>query len=129
MHKVDISSYTSFFHDGEVINIDHQKNNIVFFIRSAEIDSSIVKDIILSKDNVIKGKLHLEGVKLILENGVRFNGTVKMKLSDNDLLHLKIKSNVLFCEIGWRGSVPFQNDFSALEIHAQKIWWENIPGV
>ena len=85
--KVDISPYTSFFHDGEVINIDHQKNNIVFFIRSAEIDSSDVKDIILSKDNVIKGKLHLEGVKLILENDVRFNGTVKMKLSDNDLLY------------------------------------------
>ena len=124
---MDISQYTSFFHDGEVIAIDHKENNIDFFIMSAEIDPSCVKDIVLSKNNVLRGKLHIEGINFITENGVEFSGVIKMKLSENDLLHLKIKENILFCEIGWRGSKPFQNDFSALEIHAQKIWWENIP--
>jgi hypothetical protein len=82
---------------------------------------------VLSKYNVLRGKLHVEGVKFILENGIKFNGIIELKLPDNDILHLKIKENILFCEIGWKGSKPFQNDFSALEIHAQRIWWENIP--
>ena len=127
MHAIEISQYTSFFHDGEVIDIEQRESDIVFFLKSAEVDPSDVKDIVLSKFNELRGKLHVEGVELIKENGMKFEGMIKMKLSDNDLLHLKIKQNIIFCEIGWRGSQPAQNDFSALEIHAKKIWWENIP--
>lgn len=38
MHKMDISQYTSCFHDGEVIGIDHKENNINFFIRQKDRD-------------------------------------------------------------------------------------------
>lgn len=123
---MDISKYTSFFHDGEIVSITHHGNNIDFFLKSAEIDPADVDDIVLSKHNRLRGRLHVEGVKCIIENDVEFNHKIKLKMSDNDLLHLKIKDGVVFCEIGWRGSEPFQNDFSAFEIHAEKIWWENI---
>lgn len=124
---MDISKYTYFFHDGEVISINHHGNDVVFFLKSAETDPADIDNIALSKNNILRGKLHVEGITHVIENGVAFNHKIKLKMSDNDLLHLKIKDGIVFCEIGWRGSEPFQNDFSAFEIYAEKIWWENIP--
>ena len=71
--------------------------------------------------------MHVEGVKFIMKNGKKFNGRIKIELSDNDLLHFKIKDGVVFCEIGWRKFAPSQIGFSAFEIHAKKICWENMP--
>ena len=50
-----------------------------------------------------------------------------MIFSDNDLLHLKIIGNVVLCEIGWRKPLTGEIGFSGFEIHAEKVWWENIP--
>ncbi len=124
---MNISKYASFFHDGEILSVAHKNNSIDLLMRSAEIDPDCVDNVVLSKNNVLRGKLHIEGVKFITKNGRKFNGKIKMLLSDNDLLHLEIKDGIVFCEIGWRGSEPSQIDFSAFEIHADKIWWENMP--
>lgn len=124
---MNISKCASFFHDGEILNIVHKKNKIELLMKSAEIDPNSVSDIPLSQNNVLRGNLHVDGVKFILLNGKKFKGKIKLILSDNDLLHLKIKGDIVFCEIGWRGLEPSQIDFSAFEIHAEKIWWENLP--
>ncbi len=124
---MDIVPYTSYFHDGEVLDISHINNNIEMVLKSAEIDANLVKDIPLSLGHRIKGKLHICGVKLIFNNGVEFDEKMKLIFSDNDLLHLKINGNIVFCEIGWRGTALGEIDFSDLEIHATNIWWENIP--
>lgn len=123
---MDIARYTSYFHDGEVIYIKHANNNIDIALKSAEVDSDIVKDITLSDDNRIKGKLHITGVNLILNHGVEVREKLKLIFPDNDLLHLKISDNIVFCEIGWRGQSG-EIDFSDLEIHATSVKWENIP--
>jgi hypothetical protein len=129
MHELEkFEKYTSYFHDGEILDIKHVGDKIEILMRSAEIDPDDIKDSIpLSKGNVLRGVLHIEGVDNIKINGDFFCGIMKMVLEDNDLLHLKIIKNTLFLEIGWRGSKPFQSDFSAFEIEAKKIWWENIP--
>lgn len=124
---MDIARYTSYFHDGEILDIKHINNNIEMALRSAEVNVAIVNDVLLSADNRIKGKLHVVGVKLILNNGVKFNEKLKLLFRDKDLLHLKINESVVFCEIGWRGTNLGEVDFSDLEIHATSIWWENIP--
>ena len=125
--RMDIGRYTSYFHDGEILDITHTNNNIEMVLKSAEVDVTSVTDIILSADNRIKGKLHIVGADFILNNVVKCNGKMKLIFPDNDLLHLKIHKNVVFCEVGWRGGSLGQNDFSDLEIHATSIWWENIP--
>ena len=124
---MDITRYTSYFHDGEVLDIKQKNNNIVMTLISAEVDESVFNEIMLSDDNRIKGKLHIVGVNLILSNGVEVKEALKMIFSDNDLLHLKINENVVFCEIGWRGAGLGEVDFSDLEIRATSVWWENLP--
>ncbi|MDP1607684.1 MAG: hypothetical protein Q8L98_00010 [Chlamydiales bacterium] len=124
---MDITKYTSYFHDGEVLNVEHNDGNIKISMRSAEIDLDSIDPVLLTKDNRLVGILHVNGVKLIINNEKKFEQKMKMLLSDNDLLHLEIKEGVVFCEIGWRGGNPCQFDFSAFEIHADEIWWENMP--
>jgi hypothetical protein len=123
-----ISNHMSYFHDGEIIEIKHIKNNIEILMKSAEIDpSDISEDIPLSTNHCLRGKLHIEGIQSIYLNDDKFSGTFEKLYEDNDLLHLKIEKNTVFLEIGWRGPKSFQNDFSALVIKADKIWWENHP--
>lgn len=124
---MDIARYTSYFHDGEISEITHTKNNIEMVLKSAEVDPTIVNDIPLSKDNRIQGKLHIMGIDTILNNGHEFKKKLHLILPDNDLLHLKIKENTVLCEIGWRGARLGEIDFSDLEIHAAHVWWENLP--
>ena len=59
---MDISKYTSYFHDGSLIAIDCGKNNteLTLTMENAEVDPEDINDNIrLSK----KGKLHLKGIK------------------------------------------------------------------
>lgn len=124
---MNIANYASYFHDGEILDITHYNNEIEMTLVSAEIDPKLINDIRLSKDKKLKGKLHIKGIRSILNNGKEFKGQLKMFFSDNDLLHLKISKTVVLCEIGWRGRNSGEIDFSDFEIHATKIWWENIP--
>lgn len=124
---MDISSYTSYFHDGEVLGIIQKEDYIMMYLKSAEINPNIINDIPLSVDNRLKGNLHIKGVKSIFNNGEELEGELQMLFPDNDLLHLKIKGNTVFCEIGWRGRNSNEIDFSDLEIRATEVWWENLP--
>lgn len=49
-----ITQYTSYFHDGEILDIIHNNKDIDMVIESAEIDPTLIKDIQLSTDNRIK---------------------------------------------------------------------------
>jgi hypothetical protein len=125
---MSIEKCASFFHDGSIFTIKHTGTTAVISMESAEIDKDEFDDsIALSKNDRIRGKLHIEGIKKIKLNKKPFSGLITKSYVDNDLLHLKIRKNIVLIEIGWRGSKPSQNDFSAYEIEAEKIWWENIP--
>lgn len=124
-----ISKYTSFFHDGEILEINHNLQNIKIRMRSAELNPDLAPDIKLAKGNFFQGILHIEGVKYIIKNDLSFHGSIKLLSKDNDLLHLKIKENIVYCEISWRNTECCRNDFSAFEIHAERIWWENTPDI
>ena len=99
-------------------------------IRSAEVDQEEITDsTLLAQESFffLRVKLHIEGVKNIKMNNRPFSKHISKLYPDNDLLHLGIKNNTVFLEIGWRQSNPPISDFSAFEIEAKKIWWENIP--
>jgi hypothetical protein len=73
-----INKYTDFFHDGSINSIDHIGNEMLIYMESAEMDEEDVKDdIVLSEDDRIRGKLHVEGIKSIKINDEPFLGTIR----------------------------------------------------
>ena len=75
---MNLYKYAAFFHDGSIIDIVHKEQNIEFSLTSAEMDEEENEDnILLSEDDSIQGKLHLEGVKSIVLDGKTFHGTLK----------------------------------------------------
>lgn len=126
----NITKYVDFFHDGSIIDIDHIGNKMTISMESAEMDEEDIKDDIdLLQDDRIRGKLHIEGIKSIKENNHPYTDILKMKYADAEIFHFEINQNKVEFQIKW-GTYPPKvriEDFSTLEIEADKIWWENIP--
>ena len=70
---MNLKNYTSFFHDGSIIAINHDGNKITISMESAEMDEEDIKD------DRIRRKLHIEGVKSIKENNQNYIDVLKMK--------------------------------------------------
>jgi hypothetical protein len=99
-------------------------------MESAEMDLDDVKDdVLLSEDDRIKGLLHIEEIKAISENGKAYLDYLKMKREDAEILHFEFQKNRVKFDIMWSSFPPHSNteDFSTIEIQADKIWWENNP--
>lgn len=133
MSKIDISKYEGYFHDGSILTINHQRNQIIFSITSAEMDEEDLQDdITLSKDDPFKclrGKLHIEGIKKILIDNVPLSGVLKQEYDHGSILDLNIKEHSIKIFVEWIDFPPKtrRNNFSLIKIEAEKIYWENIP--
>jgi hypothetical protein len=119
------------------MEIKHIEDEIVLSMESAEIDEEEIKDyiapskvdIILSKDDRIRGKLHIAEVKNIKINDKAFSGILKKMYDYAGIFDFEIKKNTVELSIKW-GTYSFDpnfNEFSVIEIEAEKIYWENIP--
>jgi len=127
---MNIADYDDFFHDGSIINIQQTNNKIELSMESAEISEEDLKDkVVLSEHNTLKGKLHLEGVKKILNKDQPFFGVLSMLYDSAEILHLNIINNRVTLSLEWENFPPHPKviAYSFLEIEADKIWWENIP--
>lgn len=127
----DIRRYTSFFHDGSITDISHTDNVIIISMESAEMDIEDVKDdITLAKDDRIRGRLHIEGIKNIEINNEPFNEIVKKIYDDGGIFDFEIEQNSIELSIDWVNYPPKPkvDEFSVIKIQAKKIWWENLPG-
>lgn len=129
---MDISKYQEFFHDGSIIDISHHKNNIILFIESAEMDEGdITNNIPLSKDDSLKGKLHINGIHSIIINKQPFVGTLKKTYDHGSIFELSIKKKSIEICVEWVDFLPKpqRTDFSVIKIKAEKIYWDNIPNL
>ncbi len=129
---IEISKYAAFFHDGSVMDIRHTGKNLEFSMASAEMDKEDVKDnIILSKDDSIQGKLHLEGIKSIVIGGKSFLGRLEKKYDRGTIFDFELTKNSIELSIDWIDFPPKPevNEFSVIKIEVEKIWWENIPNL
>jgi|HubBroStandDraft_4_1064222.scaffolds.fasta_scaffold315382_2 hypothetical protein len=127
---MNLKNYATFFHDGSIIAINHLRDEIIILMESAEVDEEDIKDaIVLSKDDRIRGILHIKGIKNVKEDGRSYNGTVTMKHEDAEIFHFEMAQNKIELQIKWGAYPPKPRieDFSTIEIEAEKIWWENIP--
>jgi hypothetical protein len=127
---MDIKEYTGYFHDGGFIGAKRKEKNIELFLRSCEIspDEPIDRKI-LSKDNALKGKLCLTGVKWVKVDDKENKEMPWKEYDDGEILDLKIDNNKVFLLIEWTNFPPKTRvtDVGTIEIEAEKIYWENIP--
>lgn len=126
---MEITKYTSYFHDGNLIDIFHQGSNIVFILESRQIDENdVVNEIFLSKNNTLKWKLHIDKVKSISIGNKKCVNIIK-KCDEGEILELEIHENKVLLLIEWKHFPPTSGitDVSKIEIQAEKIWWENMP--
>ncbi len=85
---------SSLFHDGSIIAINHTENEITISMESAEMDEEdITDDVALSKDDRIRGRLHIEGVKSLKENNQHYPDVLRMKYEDAEIFHFEINQN------------------------------------
>ena len=127
---MDIKKYTGYFHDGGFIDEKRKEKNMELFLRSCEIspDDPIDRKI-LSKDNALRGKLCLTGVKWIKVDDKENKKIPWKEYDDGEILDLKIDDNKVFLLIEWTNFPPKARvtDTGTIEIEAEKIYWENIP--
>ena len=127
---MNISNYTAFFHDGSIMDIRHIGDKVEFFMASAEMDEEDIKDdIVLSKDDSIQGKLHVEGITSVVIDKQPFLGKITKKYDNGKIFDFEITNNSIELSINWINFPPKPevNEFSVIKIEAKKIWWENIP--
>jgi hypothetical protein len=131
--KMDIAKYADYFHDGYVNNILHVGNNISFSLESSVIENldEIADKPFLSDSNTFKGILKIYGIKSFKLGGKEYEGDFQMQYDDGNILDLKIKDNKIFLLVEWKNFPPKvrKTDVSKIEIEAEKISWENIPGL
>jgi hypothetical protein len=101
-------------------------------MESAEVSQEdIDTNLILSKNDRLTGKLHLENIRSVKENDKPYFDILTMKNDDAEIFHFKIATNNIKLQIIWNSipPMPTLQDFSTIEIEAEKIWWENIPNL
>ncbi len=130
--KKILTKYTSYFHDGSIIDIEYGKDpsELIISMESAEVDLEDIKDPIpLSKEDRIKGKLHLLGVKKIQIGGKTFKEPLKMLYNSGEILDFDVEGSKISLGIEWENfpSKPRINDFSTIDIEIEDLYWENIP--
>lgn len=127
---MDLKNYTSFFHDGSVMDIRHTGSKIEFSMASAEIiPKHMIENMPPLNKNKIVGKLYLDGIRKIKINKEPFTGPLKKMYDSGSILDFEVFKHKVFLGIEWTDYPPKlrKSDFSTIEIEAEKIWWENIP--
>ncbi|MBM3198864.1 MAG: hypothetical protein FJZ58_06390 [Chlamydiae bacterium] len=127
---MNIEKYTSLFHDGTIYSIDSTEDQVVISMESAEVDEEdIENDIVLSSNERIRGKLHLEQVSKIFDEQKGDIGDWRMFGDYADIFRFQIKGNNILFSIIWlfHKYDPAKEVFSTVEITSKKIWWENLP--
>ncbi len=126
---MDISKYQDFFHDGTLLDFNHQGTSIEVSMISADIiPEHMLEDMPPLDDKNIKGKLYIEGVKKIEINGKAFDGFLKITHDDGEILDFEVYDRNVILGIEWMNYPPKPRDldFSLINITAEKIRWENV---
>jgi len=129
---MDINKYTGYFHDGTLININHERNQMEFLLESSQILPGKIDDKqLLSSDNTLRGKLHIKNVRKIKVGNKEYKGILRKEYDDGEILDLEINNNKMLLLVEWTNFPPKARvtDVTKIEIEAEKIQWENIPSL
>ena len=125
---MDISKYEAYFHDGSLIDFKHLGSSIEILMVSAEIiPKHMLKNMPPLKEQRIRGKLFLDGVKEIKINKEILSDTIKKEYDSGSILDFEASKHKVMFGIEWTDypPKPRKSDYSTIEIEAEKIHWEN----
>jgi uncharacterized membrane protein YhaH (DUF805 family) len=136
----DITRFTGFFHDGDLISIENLEDSMILTMRSSEVDSPIFElfddfafpDDLVSADKRIKGKLHITGLKSTTINDEKFSGVLSVNHGLVEIAGLDIKNHSkVLLNIFWEHQADRadRSYFSSICIEAEKVRWENLPNL
>ncbi|CDR33197.1 hypothetical protein [Criblamydia sequanensis] len=121
---MNIQKYQGYFHDGILVDIQQENDNVTIALISSQISP------VNLLDDTIRGKLHLDNIeKIVVDGSIR--QTIKMQYDNGDLFGLEIEEHKVTLVVIWQTLRPIkriEND-SKIEIEAKKINWENIPNM
>jgi len=129
---MDIRNFTSYFHDGGLIDIQHLDDTIQLSLISAEIWEENLPDVNLSEDHRIKGKLQLKGIQTIKIDDIVFNGILTKQFDSGSVFDFTITNNTVTLVVSWTNYPPkekVQTDLFCYKITAKEIYWESLPNL
>lgn len=129
--NIDILDYTSFFHDGSIIDIDHQKDQVLIYMESAEVDKGDLEDNIeLSEESCIKGILKIRQIKNIQLDQKPIEN-LKMLGDCGSILDFEITESTIKLFVEWINFPPNKEIeiYSTIYLEAKEIKWENNPNL
>ncbi|MGE0010487.1 MAG: hypothetical protein AB7F19_00810 [Candidatus Babeliales bacterium] len=128
---MNISHYTSYFHDGSIIAIQHKNTELLISMESAELSrDDLTEDITLSEHSSLKGILHLKRIKSIYVDEQAFIGKlVTHATKSSRILDFSIKGTKVHFFIEWSTIPvnPLLDEFNDIVVEADEIYWENKP--
>ena len=129
---MNISPYTSYFHDGSIIDIQYKGTELLISMESAELSpEDLDEDIALSDQSALKGILHIQGIKAIWVNEQSFNNQLIMQGDSSRILDFEWKDNKVHFFIEWNNYPPskklIHDEYTDMVIEAAHICWENKP--
>ena len=125
---MDISRYTGFFHDGDLIDFKHVGDKMEISMMSAEIlPEDVIESMPPLKRNSIVGKLYLEGVKKVTVDGELLGDFLEKTHYSGDIFRFEVLDRKVILSIDWINYHPRppEPDYSTIEIEAESIYWEN----
>ncbi len=129
-NNIDIKKYDAYFHDGCLLQINHDKDSVTFLLVSSEMNPEEFEEKLpLCKDNYLRGKLHIEGVSKILLNEKEFKGKLAMQHDYAGIYNLEISTNKVFLFINWCDNGPKATiDYPPLElvIESKRVYWNPV---
>lgn len=128
--EIEISKYKDYFHDGFLLNVSKNKDNIAFLMSSAEVDlSKIDKNLALSNNHRIRGVLHLHGIKHIHLTGEHKLEDLFNLFDFGTILDFELVDKTIELGVLWENYPPKfnTNEFTTILIKFECIWWKNIP--
>jgi hypothetical protein len=131
MFFMDISKYTSYFHDGDLFSIVHEDEELELFMESAEItEEDLEEGIPISKSGLfpaIRGKLCVRGIKKILYNDTLWTGRLAKTHDLLTIFHLEVKKNLVELQLILQNFQEQGEKFCIMTIEADIIDWESAP--
>ncbi|MCH9617739.1 MAG: hypothetical protein SP4CHLAM5_11450 [Chlamydiia bacterium] len=128
--KFDIAKYDAYFHDGYLVQISHENDSVILELISAEMDPDDFEERLpFSKDNTLRGKLHMESVSKVLAKDKDYQGKLEMEYDYAEIYDLEVTSSKVRLFLFWQNLGPsIGKDPPPAEyiIEGERIYWEPI---
>jgi hypothetical protein len=124
------SNADSYFHDGEVMQIENINNTFSFWVYSAELfPEDVPEPFNLGEINNLVGKIHVSDIRYITINGKSVNTIESNHLTTGNISNLELNKNCLKIELLPEFHAPGEykdRRWTEIIIEMNKVRWENL---